>query len=662
MFQFRLFNALTLQRACLVLLCCAAAELSPAQNYTYATLASFTLANGSDPVGNLVLGADGNLYGVTNVGGASNNGTVFKITLPSGAITTLHSFTGGADGANPTAGLVLGTDGNFYGTTNQGGSQTNNCSLGCGTVFKIAPGGAFTTLYTFQSGNDGFGPYTPLLQGKDGNFYGINIITLFEITPGGVLTPIPSNVDTNCSGCSANSLILGPGGDIYGTSAGGGNNDNGAVFQINFAGGSPTVTIVYKFCNQPNCTDGSSPTGPLVLGTDGNFYGVTNLGGNTNYGSDDGIVFKLTPAFQPTTLYSFCTLMNCADGVNPTGLMQASDGNFYGTTVYGGANNFGTIFKITSGGTLTTLYNFESQSFSSPQGADDTYETYTGMVLLQDSSGNFYGITSQGGDNGFGSVFRLSVPISIGAVTNGASFAANRISPGAIATIFGTSLATSTASSSSLPLPKTLGGASVTVNGTAVPLFYASPTQINFQVPYETAVGTASVIVSAGGASSGPFSTSVTAASPGIFQFGTNRAVAQNPNGSVNNTNNGVAAGSYIVAYLTGVGPLSNPVGDGVAAPSSPLSNATSSFSATLGGQNAPVFFLGLTPGFVGLAQANITIPQLSSGDYPLVITVNGVASNGPLITVGSDPPAQGMNGSHPLRSGPEHSVLPGPR
>ena len=224
--------------------------------------------------------------------------------------------------------------------------------------------------------------------------------------------------------------------------------------------------------------------------------------------------------------------------------------------------------------------------------------------------------------------------ITIGAVTNGASFTANSLSPGSIATIFGSNLAASTATATSVPLPNTLGGATVTVNGTKAPLFYASPLQINFQTPYETLVGTASVVVSAGGTSSAAFSASIGTAAPGIFQFATNRAVAQNPDQSVNNSNNPVAAGSYIVAYLTGIGPLSNPVADGVAAAASPLSRATSSYSATIGGQNANVSFLGLTPNYVGLAQANITVPSLPSGTYPLVITVNGVAGNGPLVTV----------------------------
>jgi uncharacterized protein (TIGR03437 family) len=224
--------------------------------------------------------------------------------------------------------------------------------------------------------------------------------------------------------------------------------------------------------------------------------------------------------------------------------------------------------------------------------------------------------------------------LAVSSVANGASFTVDSLSPGSIATIFGTGLATSTALAEALPLPMALGGAAVTVNGITAPLFYASRLQINFQIPFETLVGAASIVVSVAGVSSAPFSALVQAASPGIFQFGTNRAVVQNPDGSVNETNNPVAAGSYIVAYLTGLGPMDNPVADGVAAPATPLSSATSPFSATIGGQPANVSFLGLTPGYVGLAQANITIPARPAGSYPLVVTIDGVPSNAPLVTV----------------------------
>src|SRR5208282_398944 len=194
------------------------------------------------------------------------------------------------DGNTPRGGLIQATDGNLYGTTNDGGSN------GFGTVFKITPSGTLTTLYNFCSEPDcpdGTYPETGVIQATDGNFYGTTGSTVFKITPSGTL-----------------------------------------IFDV--------------------AVDGV-PNG-LIQASDGNFYGTT-YGGGAN---SDGTVFKITPSGTLTTLYSFCSKANCTDGANPqAGLIQATDGNFYGTTTFGGANSDGTVFKITpSGGTLTTLYSF----------------------------------------------------------------------------------------------------------------------------------------------------------------------------------------------------------------------------------------------------------------------------------------------------------------
>lgn len=222
---------------------------------------------------------------------------------------------------------------------------------------------------------------------------------------------------------------------------------------------------------------------------------------------------------------------------------------------------------------------------------------------------------------------------TVNSVVNGATFAGN-VAPGSLATIFGVNLSTNAPIHASvLPLPTTLGEVEVSVNGHPAPLDYVGSTQINFQVPYEVAPGPASVVVTASGAASPSFSFTVVAAAPGIFMAGT-QASAQNQDGSGNAISNPAAAGSVVVVYLTGQGPVDNPVATGAAPPSTPLSNATLPFSATVGGQNAPVQFLGLAPGFVGLAQANIQLPALAGGSYPVIITVDGVASNGPELTV----------------------------
>ncbi len=265
---------------------------SPAQTFT--TLANFDGTTGSVPYGSLVQGIDGNLYGTTTFGGAKQSGTVFRIT-PGGILTSLYSFcaqTGCADGASPAVGLVLATNGNFYGTTQYGGASCVRAIGGCGTVFEITPGGTFTTLYSFctQAGcPDGAFPLAGLVQGADGNLYGST----------------PS----------------------YGA-----NGSGGTLFKITPSG---TLNTVYSFCSQTNCADGASPSGTLVQAGNGNFYGTTALGGAE--GPNFGTVFEITSGGALTTLSSFCSQSGCTDGEHPdAGLVLATDGNFYGTTFDGG--------------------------------------------------------------------------------------------------------------------------------------------------------------------------------------------------------------------------------------------------------------------------------------------------------------------------------------
>ena len=230
----------------------------------------------------------------------------------------------------------------------------------------------------------------------------------------------------------------------------------------------------------------------------------------------------------------------------------------------------------------------------------------------------------------------------INAVTDAASYAP-RVAPGALATIFGSNLADSTQSASAFPLPHSMAGASVYINNATVPLLYVSETQINFQVPSTVAAGTASLYVSRDGGSSALFSFTVVTSAPGIFQDTSNHAIAQNAvDFSTNSSNDPVASGAVVVVYLSGQGALNNAVADGSAAPASPLSTATATPTATIGGVSATVQFLGLTPGFAGLAQANILVPSLATADYPLVITVGGYLSSSAMLSVsgsGSAPP-----------------------
>jgi uncharacterized protein (TIGR03437 family) len=211
------------------------------------------------------------------------------------------------------------------------------------------------------------------------------------------------------------------------------------------------------------------------------------------------------------------------------------------------------------------------------------------------------------------------------------------VAPGSIATAVGTGLATSTQSASTLPLPTSLGGTTVTVNGTAAPLFFVSPTQINFQVPRETPPGNATVIVRQGNTAGPAFSFTVLASAPGIFTFGTNQAVAAKADGSIITPQNSAGANSVIVPYLTGQGPVDNPVPDGGPSRAQPLAVATLPASATIGGRNAEILFLGLTPGVVALLQANLRVPNLGPGNHPVVVTIGGRGSNNPAPVLAVD-------------------------
>jgi uncharacterized repeat protein (TIGR03803 family) len=302
----------------------------------------------------LALGTDGNFYGTTGRGGAHNAGTAFKIT-PGGTLTILYTFCSQLnceDGEYPEAGLVQGTDGSFYGTTYQGGYQGG--VFFSGTVFKLTSGGTLTTLYNFCSQSncaDGAFPQTELVQGTDGNFYGTTLSTVFKITPRGTLTTL----DTFCTSCvdggNPNGLVQGSDGNFYGTTYyGGDNGGGGTVFKMSSTG---ALTKLYSFCAQSGCTDGAGPLAGLVQATDGNFYGTT-AGGGAN---GDGVVFEITRIGGLTTLYSFCSQPNCADGYQPwAGLLQATNGTFYGTTLTGGTSTncptyggCGTVFSLATG-------------------------------------------------------------------------------------------------------------------------------------------------------------------------------------------------------------------------------------------------------------------------------------------------------------------------
>jgi uncharacterized protein (TIGR03437 family) len=224
--------------------------------------------------------------------------------------------------------------------------------------------------------------------------------------------------------------------------------------------------------------------------------------------------------------------------------------------------------------------------------------------------------------------------VSANGVVNAASFASS-ISPGALATVFGSNFALRNASANA-PLPLSLTGVSVSVNGQSAPLLYVTPTQVNFQVPWETALGSAATVtVNVNGGASNSITVPVLGAAPGLFSTSSGHAVVQNSDFTLNDPGNPAKVGSTIVAYLSGSGPVNPAVPDGAATPLGPLVSATSPSSATIGSSTAQVAFAGLAPGFVGLVQVNIVVPSdLATGDYPLAITIGSETSNPATVSV----------------------------
>src|SRR5579871_166980 len=400
---------------------------------SFAALVNLTGPNGNDPW-SLVQGTDGNLYGTTDVGGANQAsecgsegcGIVFKIS-PAGMMTTVYNFcaqSGCPDGSYPRSGLVLGSDGNFYGTTAGGGvGQDSHClaygNTGCGTVFRVTPEGVLTTLYSFCQRAlcaDGVFPNGSLVQASDGNFYGTTwgaryggTGTFFRITPtGGVLTTLYTFcAQAHClDGGGPSGVIQAWDGNFYGTTTAGGTSIGGTIFEITPLG---RLTTLYNFVCITNITDcpaGSYPSG-LVQGMDGNFYGTTEMAGSAY----SGTVFKVTSRGGLTTLYNFCTQSNYSDGNDPRYLIRGLNGTFYGTTNAGGTATClppigcGTVFRLTADGKLTTLHRFCVQ----PENCDEGTMP-AGLVLATD--GNFYGAAAEGGIANRGTIFRISTGLS----------------------------------------------------------------------------------------------------------------------------------------------------------------------------------------------------------------------------------------------------------
>jgi uncharacterized repeat protein (TIGR03803 family) len=318
-------------------------------------------------------------------------------------LTTLYSFNGGTDGAFPRAGVILGTDGNLYGMAGAG-------SEGAGTVFELVSGSDFEVLHNFSGTPDGETPYGGLAFDAKGNLAGTTYGggaydhgTVFDMSTTGAETVLynfpfpgpPSGVRIFRAPHGAgpgSGVVFDAQGNLYSTTSVGSYYapacfNCGAVFELTPAG---TEKLLYSFTGAP--TDGVEP-GDLIIDAQGNLYGSTQQGGAANL----GIVFKVTAAGEETVLHSFGASLD--DGIGPLGkLLLDAEGNLYGTTVEGGANYYGTVFKLTPSGEETILYNFGKP----PDGA------YPSGTLVMDGQGNLYGTTGWGGAYGWGTVFELA--------------------------------------------------------------------------------------------------------------------------------------------------------------------------------------------------------------------------------------------------------------
>ena len=317
-------------------------------------------SDGAEPWDRLVRNGDGNLYGTTIIGGggACDNGggcgTVFRIA-PDGKESVLHSFAGGTDGAYPYAGLVRDAKGNLYGTTESGGTGYYGCTdgFGSGTIFKIAPGGGEKVLHSFTGSPDGCQPYGQLIIDKAGNLYGttsfggqsscppVSCGTVFKLAPDGTETVLYSFGTAPDGEIPESRLIMDANGNLYGTTVYGGAMGGGTVFEVAPDG---TETVLYSFCSKADCADGDSPYAGLYRDRKGNLYGSAAYGGNTSCGDGAGcgLVFRLAPDGTETVIHAFA---GGSDGNFPAGdLIRGRGGHFYGTAGSGGldcAEEFG---------------------------------------------------------------------------------------------------------------------------------------------------------------------------------------------------------------------------------------------------------------------------------------------------------------------------------
>jgi uncharacterized repeat protein (TIGR03803 family) len=347
-------------------------------------------SDGSGPRGSVVFDSSGNLYGTTVYGGTWNAGVVFKLDTAR-QLTVLYSFTGGSDGAYPYSGVTLDSAGNIYGTTAYGGTGQDNS--GIGVVFMLNATGQFTVLHTFTGEPDGAYPYSGLVRDSAGNLYGTtyfggtsNAGMVYKLDTSNNETTLYSFTGGADGANPYDSVLRTSAGNLYGTTFAGGAAGLGVIFKLNTAN---KETVLYSFAGG---TDGANPFGGVIFDSTGNLYGTTIYGGTDRA----GVVYKLSAAGTETVLYTFT---GESDGTGPyAGVIRDSSGNLYGTTGNGGIAGLGVVFELNTSGVQTVLYSFPA--------ATGGFGPNAGVV--RDSAGNYYGTTPLGGSAGAGVVYEVS--------------------------------------------------------------------------------------------------------------------------------------------------------------------------------------------------------------------------------------------------------------
>jgi uncharacterized repeat protein (TIGR03803 family) len=431
---------------------------------TVSTVYNFSGTDGSFPQPQvLAQGRDGMLYGTTFRGGASgSDGTIFKFDPSTSQLTTLYSFTDFTDGELPAGGLTLATDGNFYGTAPAGGTN------GKGVLFRISPAGVYTVLYNFTGATDGDYPVTAPVETENGVLYGmsggeggsgpyVSALYKFMISSGefSAVYTLPSDL-----GNAGLAPVQIANGDFYISTTFIAPNGCGSILRVTPAGVLKS-TYIFASCA---AKQGADP-GWMVAAEDGNVYGTAFEGGSQWVGG--GTIFKDDPKTSIlSVMHDFGSVPD--DGIYPTGLMQATDGNFYGATEQGGSAEFGTLFQWAPGGLYNVLYSFPGN----PEGP------VSPSLPSQYTTGMFFGTTFYDGSSNNGTIYSLDM--GLGPFV---SLVCNRGTVGQTIQILGQNLA---------------GATSVTVNGTPASFQVVSETFMTAVIPADATTGSVVVTTPSG--------------------------------------------------------------------------------------------------------------------------------------------------------------------